>query len=165
MIYFDYDGVIGNTEVGLFDDYVRMKEYMPNLTKREYLIAFNWADWLRDRGVIGNAFEILRSYEPWKASILTTCWSVYEAKEKITYIRENGVRNAIIVCPGGIAKSEVVLPKSNFIKHLLVDNNLDNVVDWIKAGSSALVFGSGPYKVCGSIYDIQDAFDIYYDNT
>ena len=27
MIYFDYDGVIGNTEDGLFDDYERQKMY------------------------------------------------------------------------------------------------------------------------------------------
>ena len=99
MIYFDYDGVLGNTEVGLFDDYERMIEYMPNLTKEQYLIAFNWSDWLRDCGCIGNGFVVLRKYEPWKATILTTCWSIQEGREKVKYIRENGVENNIIICP------------------------------------------------------------------
>ena len=63
MIYFDYDGVIGNTEEGLFDEYERQKENLEGITKRQYLINMDWYDWLRKKGPRGNAFEVLRKHD------------------------------------------------------------------------------------------------------
>ena len=108
MIFIDYDGVIGNTEVGIFDDYYRKKRMNDNLTKMQYFAEMDWKTWIRKSGPKRNSFEILKSHDSSKASILTRVWSTQEAKEKILYIRENGVKNSIIIVPNDVKKSMIV---------------------------------------------------------
>ncbi len=158
MIYFDYDGVIGNTEIGLFDEYYRQKEKDKELTKIQYLIDFDWRSWLRKAGPKDNAFNILNSHAPSTAQILTRCWSVSEAKEKIIYMKENGVKNTIIIVPYDLPKTMVVEAKGS----ILVEDQLCNAVDWIKSGGIALMLGKQQYAECPSISSIEEAFKGYW---
>ena len=154
MIFFDYDGVLGNTEIGLFDEYERLKKIRPELTHVAYLRAMDWGSWLRKAGPKKDAFTTLKSYDPSVAAILTRCWSTMEAIEKICYIRENGVQNPIIIVPGGLKKTELVCPKG----HLLVEDQLGNAKDWLERGGAALMLDQGPFEECPTIHSIEEAF-------
>ncbi|MBR6252344.1 MAG: hypothetical protein IKR04_00625 [Clostridia bacterium] len=155
MIYFDYDGVIGNTEEGLFDEYERQKENLEGITKRQYLINMDWYDWLRKKGPRGNAFEVLRKHDPKEACILTSCCSIKEGESKIIYLRENFIRNSIIIVPIDIPKYMVVEPRHN----LLVEDNLDNAIGWLQNGGQALIVSKKPVKVCKNISSLEQAFE------
>ncbi len=162
MIYLDYDGVIGDTENGLFDDYYRIIEYRKDFTKEQYIKELDWRSWLRKCGPKKNSFEFLKMHSSKYVSILTTCWSINEAREKIIYLRENGLDNNIIICPGHVLKSEVVCPKLGLTRHLLVDDHIENVVDWEQSGGQAFIFEKGPYKGYNTVYSLEEAFDFYY---
>ena len=155
MLFFDYDGVIGNTEIGLFDEYKRLKEKQPDLTKIHYLIDFDWHGWLRKSGPKNDAFVILRAHNPQKASILTRCWSVNEAKEKILYIRENKVKNSIIIVPYDLPKSTIVDAEGN----ILVEDQICNVVEWQNARGIGLLFSELPVEGWKTISSIEEAFE------
>ena len=155
MIYFDYDGVIGNTEDRLFDEYERQKEYLEGLTRRQYLINLDWYDWLKKKGPRGTSFEVLKKHDPKDASILTSCCSIKEGESKVLYLRENGINNNIIIVPIDIPKYMVVNPKRN----LLVEDNLENAVGWIQNGGYALIVSKKPVKVCKNISSLEQAFE------
>ncbi len=157
MLFFDYDGVIGNTEDGLFDDYERMKVYRPSLTKEIYLAEMDWYEWLRIRGPKNNSFDIIKSHDPKEASILTMCWSLKEAQEKVRYIREVGIKNDIIVSPGGFKKSQIVSAKDN----VLVEDNIKNARDWIRNCGIALMLSNKSYKNILSISNLEEAYEYY----
>ncbi len=155
MIYFDYDGVVGNTEEGLFNDYEQQKEYLEGLTRRQYLINLDWYDWLKKKGPRGNAFEVLRRHSPKDACILTSCCSIKEGESKVLYLRENGIQNNIIIVPIDIPKYVVV----NANRNLLVEDNLENAVGWLQHGGYALVVSKKPVKVCKNITSLEQAFE------
>ncbi len=154
MIYFDYDGVLGDTENGLFDEYNELKKTRKDLDVIYYLVHMDWHYWLRRSGPKRDAFITLKAHDPKDASILTRCWSTNEAAEKIIYIRENGVKNPIFIVPNGLKKSLIVNPRGN----LLVEDKHENAVDWINNGGSALMLDVGPFKECKTIYSIEEAF-------
>ena len=154
MIFFDYDGVLGDTEEGLFDEYKALKQKNENADIIEYLVNMDWHYWLRRAGPKRDAFDVLKAYDPKQAPILTRAWSTKEGAEKIIYIRENGVKNPIIIVPNDIRKSLVVNPKGN----LLVEDKPENAKDWIDHGGEALLLDVGPYEKCKTIYSIEEAF-------
>ena len=158
MLFFDYDGVIGDTEEGLFDDYLRMIVYRPTLTKEIYLAEMDWYEWLRERGPKGDSFEIIKSHDPKDAKIFTKCWSLNEAREKVCYIREVGIKNDIIICPGGYEKTQIICPKGN----MLVEDNIKNARDWKRNGGTAFILGGRHYKDIITIYDLEEAYGFYY---
>ena len=155
MIFFDYDGVIGNTEDGLFDEYEQQKEYLEGLTKRQYLINLDWYDWLRKKGPRGNSFEILKRHDPKEACILTSCCSIKECESKVLYLRENGIFNNVFIVPIDVPKYTVVNPKRN----LLVEDNLENAIGWIQHGGYALIVSKKPVRTCKNITSLEQAFE------
>ena len=114
----------------------------------------DWGRWLRQAGPKKDAFNILKSHDHMIAAILTRCWSNMEAIEKICYIRENGVKNPIIIVPDGLKKTELVCP----VGHLLVEDQLGNAKDWLECGGDALMLDQGPYDECPTIHSIEEAF-------
>ena len=60
--YIDCDGVILDTESGLFDEYHELKKLNPELKKRQYLHDMDWEYWIWQAGVIGDAINILKNY-------------------------------------------------------------------------------------------------------
>ena len=85
--YIDCDGVILDTETGLFDEYHELKKINPELKKRQYLHDLDWEYWIWQASVLNDAVEILKSYDPKNVEILTRVHSLQEARAKINYFR------------------------------------------------------------------------------
>ena len=102
--YIDCDGVILDTETGLFDEYNKLKQQNPALKRLAYLQQLNWQYWIRQAKIIGNAIEILKQQNPDDVAILTKVHSLAEGLAKIEYFRELGVKNNVILVPNDIKK-------------------------------------------------------------
>ena len=148
--YIDCDGVILDTETGLFDEYDMLKKDNPELKRRVYLQNLDWEYWIEQAAVLNDAINILKNYDPKDTSILTKVHSLNEAVAKINYFRCKKVRNNIIIVPDGINKSQIVDPFGN----ILVDDSNSNLVDWEENLGVSYYFGSGQ-----SEYDKIDTLD------
>jgi hypothetical protein len=134
--YIDCDGVILDTETGLFDNYNKMKQIDPTLKRLAYLQQLNWKEWIRQAKIINNSIEILKENNPYDAPILTKVHSLKEGLAKIEYFREIGLKNNIILVPNILKKSDVVQANG----HLLVDDKIENVEEWDLSGGVPLFF-------------------------
>ena len=133
--YIDFDDVILNTQDLLFEEYRMFKKQGIYVNKIKYMQEYDWYNLLCRCEVIGNAIEILKSMK--EAIILTKVHSMgNEAVAKIKYLRENGVKNDIIISPYQVKKSMVANPFGN----ILVDDNVSNLDDWSKAGGIPIFF-------------------------
>ena len=103
--YIDCDGVILDTETGLFDRYYQLKEQNPNLRKSIYLHELDWEYWLEQASIINDAINLLRDSNPQETAILTRVHSMNEAAAKINFFREQRIKNDIIVVPATVTKS------------------------------------------------------------
>lgn len=137
--YIDCDGVILDTETGLFDEYHELKKSNPELKKRQYLHDLDWEYWIWQAGVIGDAIEILKNYDPRGVDILTRVHSLQEARAKLNYFREHKVRNNVIIVPDGIAKSSTV----DAFNNVLVEDSNGNLDDWSEHHGIPIYFGTG----------------------
>ncbi len=137
-IYVDCDGVILNTEDGLFNKYYELKKNNPTLKRHMYLQNMDWEAWINQSRVIKEAIDILNRHDPKDADILTKVHSLSEARIKINYFRKNGVRNNIIIVPAEVSKAEVVAARGN----LLVDDSFQNLKEWSEHGGYPVYFGS-----------------------
>ena len=152
--YIDCDGIILNTEEGLFDEYYRLKENNPGYKRLQYLQSLDWESWIAQSKFIGDAYEVLMSYEPSKADILTKVHSLDEAKIKINFFKSKGILNNIIIVPYGISKADVVRAKGN----VLVDASQSNLDEWNLAGGYSFYMGSKEiiYPKIETLDDIMD---------
>ena len=148
--YIDCDGVILDTETGLFDEYDMLKKDDPELKRRVYLQNLDWEYWVEQAAVLNDAINILKNYDPKDTCVLTKVHSLNEAVAKINYFRCKKVRNNIIIVPDGINKSQIVDPFGN----ILVDDSNSNLVDWEENLGIPYYFGSGQ-----SEYDKIDTLD------
>ena len=140
--YIDCDGVILDTENGLFDEYGLLLIDNPNLSMSEYLQNLDWESWIEQARVLNDAINILKNYDPRDTEILTRVSSLNEAIVKIKYFRSKGVKNNIIIVPEDIDKSQVVFPFEN----ILVDDNPYNLRDWEKNFGIPYYFGNEPSR-------------------
>lgn len=136
--YIDCDGVILDTENGLFDDYEEMVREHPDLTIREYLQNIDWESWIAQAAVLKDSINILKNYDPVDTEILTRVSSMHEAIAKINYFRSKGVRNNIIIVPDIKKKSQVVTAFNN----ILVDDSESNLREWENNFGIPYCFGS-----------------------
>lgn len=148
--YIDCDGVILDTETGLFDEYHRLKNQDPRVTRLAYLQQLNWQEWIRQAKVIGDAIEILKSQDPINVQILTKVHSLAEGLAKIEYFREMGIQNNIVLVPNDLKKSSVVQAAG----HLLVDDSTRNLDDWSLQGGVSILFDQFGEKREDSSYSL-----------
>lgn len=153
--YIDCDGVILDTETGLFDNYYIMKQQNNNLNKITYLQNLEWESWINQAQVINDAIEILKNYNPKDTDILTKVHSLQEARAKITYFRERKVKNNIIIVPDIFEKSCVASSAFN----ILVDDNNKNLNNWQKCHGISIYFGNEE-----SIYPRIESLEEVLDN-
>ncbi len=152
--YIDCDGVILNTEIGLFDEYYHIKASNPDLDRKQYLQQLDWEYWISQAQVINNAIAILNSHDPSKADILTKVHSLREAKIKIEFFRKNQVNNNIIIVPADVSKADVVDPNGN----ILVDDSLTNLSEWYAKQGYPIYFGSKDTEL-PKIATLEDVMD------
>ena len=152
--YIDCDGVILNTEVGLFDEYYRLKEHNHELKRRQYLQQLDWEYWINQAQVINDAINILNNYDPDKADILTKVHSLREARIKIEYFRKRNVKNNIIIVPDDVLKTDVVEANGN----ILVDDGVSDLTSWQASGGYPIYFGSKEveYPKIETLEDVMD---------
>ena len=164
-IYIDCDGVILDTETGLFDSYYQLKESNPNLKKLQYLQEMDWKNWLKQSKILGNSIEILKHYNPEGIYILTKVHSLQEATAKIEFFRSLSVKNDIIIVPNGVSKNSMVEAQGN----ILIDDSNKNLEEWEKSGGISLYYGNKDslFTRITSIEDairerITDVNNVYY---
>lgn len=134
--YIDCDGVIFDTERGLFDEYDRLKNMGINIKRLAYLQQLNWREWIRRAKIINDAIAIIKEHNPGDVEILTKVHSLSEGLAKIEYFRELGIKNNIILVPNSLSKSDVVQATGN----LLVDDSIKNLDDWFLHNGIPLFF-------------------------
>ena len=153
--YIDCDGVILDTETGLFDEYHELKKDNPNLKKRQYLHDMDWEHWIWQAGVLNDAVYLLKNYDPRFVEILTRVHSLDEARAKLNYFRDNGVRNNVVIVPDSVAKSRIVDAFGN----VLVEDSNSNLDDWDSQHGIPIYYGTGD-----SIYPSVTSLDTVLDD-
>ena len=136
--YIDCDGVILDTETGLFDEYNILKKDNPELKRRVYLQNLDWEYWIEQAAILNDALNILKNYDPTNTHILTKVHSLNEAIAKINYFRNKKIKNNIIIVPDGISKSQIVNPFGN----ILIDDSNNNLLDWEENFGIPYYFGN-----------------------
>ena len=99
MGYIDFDGVILDTETGLFDQYRKLKSSGIEISAEQYLAEMDWNAWIEQAAIINNSIEILKNNPSRIASILTKIHSFEESEAKISYLRKKAVKNDVILVP------------------------------------------------------------------
>lgn len=99
MGYIDFDGVILDTETGLFDQYRKLKSSGIEISAEQYLAEMDWNAWIEQAAIINNSKEILKNNPSRIASILTKIHSFEESEAKISYLRKKAVKNDVILVP------------------------------------------------------------------
>lgn len=136
--YIDCDGVILDTEHGLFDEYNRLKNTGTNIKRLTYLQQLDWQEWIRQAKIINDAIAIIKEHNPDDSEILTKVHSLSEGLAKIEYFRELGIKNNIVLVPNNLNKSSVVKAEGK----LLVDDSITNLDDWFAHNGIPLFFNA-----------------------
>lgn len=136
--YIDIDGVVIDTEAGLFDEYNRRKSMGENIKRLVYLQNLNWQEWIRQANIINDSINIIKEHDPSSMTFLTRIHSLNEGTAKIEYFREQGIKNSIILVPHTLSKSSVVEAKQS----LLVDDSIKNLDDWSTHDGIPLFFNA-----------------------
>lgn len=136
--YIDCDGVILDTEFGLFDEYNKLKNMGVDIKRLTYLQQLDWREWIRRATIINNAIAIIKEHNSDDIEILTKVHSLSEGLAKIEYFRELGIKNNIVLVPNDLSKSSVVQAKGN----LLVDDSIKNLDDWSVHNGIPLFFNA-----------------------
>ena len=152
MTYIDCDGVILDTETGLFDMYEVLKRDNPSLRKTIYLQELDWDKWLQDAKILNDAINILKNYDPKNNIILTKVHSLKEGESKINYFRNLQIKNDVIIVPYTLMKSQIVNAKNN----ILIDDGIKNLDDWYNAGGIPIYYGDNisEYVSVSSLEDV-----------
>ena len=128
--YIDCDGVILDTERGLFEKFHNETSDHSEVSKINFLQNLNWLEWINNAG-----------------DIKTTVHSLKEAEAKIRYFREMGVHNNIIIVPYNYQKCDIVNPFNN----LLIDNACKrNLEPWEKRGGIPVLFTLEKKDICNN---------------
>ena len=132
----DFDGVI----IDSMDTFRRDMKGKTGLDEwMEYLSSINWYKFLRECNEIDNSFNSLKELQELKKlhSIITRIHSFNEGIEKLRFIRENGINVPVLYTLPEQKKSEVFIPKKEFI---LIDDDVRNCKDWEHNSGDALLF-------------------------
>ena len=138
-IYIDFDGVIVNTQDRI-DYYFSMFDNTITPEWNKFLANINWrVDVLSQSKEINNSFKILKDLYELKANvyILSRVFSLNEYRDKLLYLRDNGIYINMIPSPERIEKSKVVIPNK---KRILIDDSKANVQDWTYNGGQGILF-------------------------
>ena len=135
--YIDFDGVIMDTYMPLFHDYLEKQKQGIYVDDTDHVIKKNWQEVLDNSVIINDAIHIINELNPNNTAILTRIHSLEnEGVAKIKFLRKNGIRCNIILVPYQVKKTDIVLAKDN----ILVDDAIFNLDEWELAGGIPIFF-------------------------
>ena len=139
MIYIDFDGVILDTQEILFHDWIKIPNHknLPETEKIKYIQNRDWDYILNNSNIINDSVYHLKNMDYNKTAILTKIHSIgNEGYSKVKWIRDNNIKQNIILVPYPCKKSDVVVAKDN----ILIDDCLKNLTDWINCDGTGIFF-------------------------
>lgn len=135
-IYVDFDGVIKDTHIALFDDYPEKDNNHEFVRATEHVIKKDWIYVLEKSPVIGDAINIVNEIED-DTAVLSHVHSLEnEAVAKIHDLRELGLKREIILVPYTVKKTDVVPAKGN----ILADDAIFNCDAWYNCEGLPIFF-------------------------
>lgn len=142
--YVDFDGVIKDTYMPLFEDYLEKQKAGIYVDDTEHVIKKDWIYVLEKSPIINDAIKILNELED--TAVLTRVHSLEnEGVAKIRNLRELGTKCDIILVPYQVKKTDVVNADGN----ILVDDAIFNLDEWAQAGGRSIFFDNRGTNVDG----------------
>lgn len=131
----DIDGVCIDTEE-------RIAIIARQLGWKRALETINWHEHIYSSRQINHSLDVLREIQKnlKRIQLLTTNHSPFEKREKISFMREQGIEIPIVSVPPKVSKALVVPPSFYNRKVVLVDDKEENVIDWRNHGGVGIVF-------------------------
>ena len=138
MLYIDFDGVILDTESLLFYEWNKKpnKQLLSNIEKIKYIQNSDWNYIINNSNVINDAIYNLHNMDYTNSSILTKVHSLSEGVEKVNWLKNNGVRQSIILVRYNVRKVDMV----DVCGNILVDDCLKNLNEWYQCGGEPILF-------------------------
>ena len=137
--YFDFDGVILDTSPLLFEEWKKNpdRHSLPESEKIKYIQNADWKKIINNSREINDAIYCLKHININTSFIATKIHSLpEEAREKVVYLRDKGVRQDIILIPWYLKKTDIIDAKEN----ILIDDGLFNLDDWYNCGGIPIFF-------------------------
>ena len=157
-IYIDFDGVIVDTQ-NKIDYYFSLFDNKITPEWNEFLANINWKmDVLSEAKEINNSFEILRELYKFKRNvyILSRVFSLNEYRDKLEYLRDNGIYTNFIPTPGRKEKAQVIIPNKDKI---LIDDSKSNVQNWINNNGRGIYFINSTIDLVDNDIDFKECVD------
>ena len=133
--YVDFDGVIKDTYMPLFEDYFERQKNGEYIDDTMHVIRKNWIYVLEKSPIINDAIRLINEVDD--VAICTRIHSLEnEGVAKIRDLRNLGVKCDIILVPYQVKKTDVVSAKGN----VLVDDAVYNLDEWALAGGIPIFF-------------------------
>lgn len=151
-LYIDFDGVIVDTIKTSYEmirkEGIDTKDYD---AVSQFYSKLDWKMFLNNSKQINNSFENIKKLVNsglFYVNILTHVTTLYEAEEKIKYLRKYLDDITIITVPKKISKTKMVCAKDA----ILIDDFSKNLVEWEKEGGIGVRFnleleGKGFYVI------------------
>jgi len=139
MKYIDFDGVILDTEDRLFENWRKKPNHheLGEKSKIKYIQNVSWRLVINESMIINDSIYILKHCDYRNTAILTKVHSLHnEALEKVKFLREQGIKQSIIIVPYGLKKTEVVEAEGN----ILIDDAIMNLDDWEASKGKGIFF-------------------------
>lgn len=138
MIYIDFDGVILDTEYLLFKEWRKNpnRHLLPEMEKIKYIQRSDWNYIINNSEIINDAIYYINNMDPTKTFILTKIHSQNEGYEKTIWLKNQGVRQSVILVPYKLKKVDVAYANGN----ILIDDSLRNLREWEQCGGKPILF-------------------------
>ncbi len=131
----DIDGVCIDTEQ-------RMGKIAKQIGWEKALQETDWERHIQESSSVNHSLEILKEvqYQTTRINLLTRNHSAIEEEKKIQFLRNQGIILPIISVPENFKKSDIIPPSFYQGNVVLVDDQLQNVLDWKEHGGKAILF-------------------------
>lgn len=103
--------------------------------KIESIKNIDWKQVLSNSSIIADSINIIKQ-STYDIEILTKVHSLEEARNKVIFLRNNGINNKIVFVPYLCKKTDIVTA----YKNILIDDNTDNLKDWQEHGGIPILF-------------------------
>lgn len=138
MLYIDFDGVILNTEILLFEEWKKIpnRHSLSEAEKIKYIQNSDWDYIVNNSEVINDSIYYLKEMDPSMTAILTKIHSEKEGAAKLRWAEINGILQKVILVPYNLKKTDVVNASGN----ILVDDCLKNLYEWEDNHGTPILF-------------------------